>query len=223
MYKCPTCDYLSTFRNNVVKHVIHTHIKQKQLACNQCDYRTGHAQKLKLHLMSHGGICPYKCSACKYQSNCTNKVTRHIKCVHANEVGISCEKLDLTFEVDAKQFQCEEKLSHHDIEVIELSTEHANALNKDKALRRSTELMMKGKTKGSKEIKIGTKERNQNFKVVKLSQEEAFVLMKKKRDEKIAVVMKSTKNLKTDSERLQSRLIKMDVPLRITCMDKIKK
>lgn len=41
---------------------------------------------------------------------------------HAGQTGVVCEKLDLEFEIDAKQFQCEAKISEKDIEVIVLST-----------------------------------------------------------------------------------------------------
>lgn len=72
--------------------------------------------------MAHAGIRPYKCSACDYQVNDANKVTRHMRTKHAGQMGVTCEKLDLEFEIDAKQFQCEAKISEKEIKVIELKS-----------------------------------------------------------------------------------------------------
>ncbi|XP_045216864.2 uncharacterized protein LOC123566642 [Mercenaria mercenaria] len=150
-FKCPDCDYLALLHSDIVKHVRHTHMKQKQYACNQCEYRTGHSHSLKLHIMSHSGIRPYKCNSCEYRANNTNKVTRHIKLRHANKVGVACEKQDLTFEIDAKQFQCEEIISYRDIKVIELTTEEVNALMKQKDEKKELEKKAKAAEKEAKE------------------------------------------------------------------------
>lgn len=154
-FKCPDCDYLSLFHSDIVKHVRHTHMKQKQFACNQCDYRTGHSHSLKLHIMSHSGIRPYKCNTCDYRASSSNKVRRHITLCHKNQVGVACEKQDVTFEIDVKQFQCEEVISYQDIKVIELSKEEADAIMKEQAEKREEEKKRKDSDKKAKaELKV---------------------------------------------------------------------
>ena len=130
-YKCTNCDYASMFRTDVLQHYRNTHLHQKLFSCNQCDYKTSYTHRLRLHLMAHAGIRPYKCSACHYQVNDASKVTRHMRTKHAGQPNVFCEKLDLEFEIDAKQFQCEAKISEKDIEVIVLSS-HEKELLKNK-------------------------------------------------------------------------------------------
>lgn len=101
--------------------------------------------------MSHNGIRPYKCSSCEYRANNANKVTRHIKLCHVNDVGVSCIKEDLTFEIDAKQFQCEEVIAYQDIKVIELTTEEADAIMKQREVKKGQEKEAKIMEKKAKE------------------------------------------------------------------------
>lgn len=83
--------------------------------------------------MAHAGIRPYKCSACDYQVNDASKVTRHVRTKHAGQTGVVCEKLDLEFEIDAKQFQCEAKISDKEIDVIVLSNSEKEQLKNKQA------------------------------------------------------------------------------------------
>ena len=122
-FKCTDCDFVSIMRIEILRHYRNIHLQQKIYACNQCEYRTGYTYLLKFHLMSHAGIKPFKCSLCDYQVCNSTKVTRHIKTVHVGQKEAKCIKLDLTFEIDAKQFKCAEPVSEKDIKVIELTEE----------------------------------------------------------------------------------------------------
>ncbi|WAR00624.1 RESTB-like protein [Mya arenaria] len=132
-YKCADCDFTALFRIDVVKHVRNTHIQLKVYACNQCEFRTCYPHVLKYHLMAHGGIRPYKCSACEYQVNNPGQVRRHIQTVHPDRHDVKCENLDLSFEIDARQFKCAENVSDKDIKVIELTKEEIEEVRKMQA------------------------------------------------------------------------------------------
>lgn len=121
-FKCTDCDFTALFRNDVVKHYRHTHSQLKVYACNQCEFRTCYSHVLKHHLMGHAGIRPYKCSACGYQVSNPGQVRRHILAVHHDMPDVVCENLDLSFEIDSRQFKCAEPVNERDIEVIKLTS-----------------------------------------------------------------------------------------------------
>jgi hypothetical protein len=64
---------------------------------------------------------------------------------------VSCIKEDLTFEIDAKQFQCEEIISYQDIKVIELSAEEADIVMKQREVKKEQEKEAKVMEKKAKE------------------------------------------------------------------------
>lgn len=98
--------------------------------------------------MAHAGIRPYKCSACDYQVNDASKVTRHMRTKHAGQPGVVCEKLDLEFEIDAKQFQSEAKISDKDIPVIVLTEDEKELLrNKQMNLKNDEKTQLTTSTK----------------------------------------------------------------------------
>ena len=129
-YKCTDCTFTAYCRTDVVKHYKNSHVQLKQFACNQCDFKTCYAHVLKYHLMGHAGIKPYKCSKCEYQVTNPNCVRRHIESIHRDSEGASCEVLDLSFEIDSKQFNCGADISDRDIQVVELSNEERESIRK---------------------------------------------------------------------------------------------
>ncbi|KAL4227643.1 hypothetical protein ACF0H5_013083 [Mactra antiquata] len=204
-FKCPNCEYLSKFRLDVVKHVRHTHLKQKQFACNQCNYRTGHSHSLKLHLMAHAGIYCYKCSACDYRVGCMNKVSRHIKLKHVNQTGVKCEKLDVSFKIDIKEFLCDEKIPNDEIKVIELSPEEAIKLTEKQLIEKQMKSKPEDK-KSTNSIEMKSKVSKQ-YVDVKKSTVLCNLEMKSK------VVMKNVDILKgtTDNVDMKSKLPKLNI------------
>lgn len=132
-FKCSKCNFYSVNKHDVVIHLRNKHFQLKSYQCNQCNFKTGYANGLKVHLMQHAGIKPYKCSACDYHVNKSDVIKRHIKTLHADEPGVTVEKIDLQYQLDSKKFKCEDADSDSsELEkyIIELTGEEKK-LNKD--------------------------------------------------------------------------------------------
>ena len=53
--------------------------EEKSSKCDQCDYASSHASKLRIHLKTHTGEKPNKCSQCDYASSYIGNLRKHIK------------------------------------------------------------------------------------------------------------------------------------------------
>ena len=81
--KCNQCDYSSSHRDNLRKH-LKMHSGEKSNKCNQCDYASFWAGDLRKHLKTHGGEKSNKCNQCDYASSRAGDLTKHLK-THSGE------------------------------------------------------------------------------------------------------------------------------------------
>ena len=58
--------------------------REKSNKCNQCDYASSQAAKLKEHLRAHSGEKSNKCNQCDYASSLAGNLRRHLK-THTGE------------------------------------------------------------------------------------------------------------------------------------------
>jgi len=91
LYRCSTCPYTTTTVNHFNSHVSR-HTKEKQMMCDQCEYRTSVTTDLKRHIRSaHSNQPPkYVCDQCEYKSSDSGNFYAHKKSIHGSEVH-QCE------------------------------------------------------------------------------------------------------------------------------------
>ncbi|KAL3866796.1 hypothetical protein ACJMK2_044064 [Sinanodonta woodiana] len=119
-FKCPHCNHTGATRSSVIGHIHRLHLKSKMYQCDQCDFKTSYNSGLRLHLMVHAGIKPFKCSLCDYQSNIVGKITRHIKRNHIDKQA-TVEKLDIPFTYDISKYKCTNCPNSVNVKVIDIS------------------------------------------------------------------------------------------------------
>ncbi|RXG62242.1 Transcriptional repressor CTCF [Armadillidium vulgare] len=77
-FTCSYCDYSSSAKANVKRHVMFKHTGEKNAQCSFCERWFTTNEQLKLHIRVHTGDKPYQCSYCplKYTQSC--HLTRHV-------------------------------------------------------------------------------------------------------------------------------------------------
>ena len=90
--KCNQCDYASSHAGRLRTH-LKTHSGEKSNKCNQCDYTSSHAGNLRQHLKTHSGEKSNKCSQCDFTSSRAGDLKRHSK-IHSGEKSNKCNQCD---------------------------------------------------------------------------------------------------------------------------------
>ena len=91
-YKCKLCDYQTTHKGHLNKHVksIHEGIKYP---CHQCDYKARNPSDLNKHVNSkHKGI-KYPCQQCHYKATNTSDLKKHVNSKHEG-IKYPCQQCD---------------------------------------------------------------------------------------------------------------------------------
>ena len=70
-----------------------SHSRQQMHKCNQCEFASVHASKVRTHLKTHSGGKSYKCSYCDYAFVGTGTLRKHLK-THADEKSYICNQCD---------------------------------------------------------------------------------------------------------------------------------
>ena len=65
----------------------------KSSKCNQCDYASPQASKLRTHLIKHSGEKPNKCNQCNFASSYASALKTHLK-IHSGEKSNKCNQCD---------------------------------------------------------------------------------------------------------------------------------
>jgi KRAB domain-containing zinc finger protein len=127
IYNCDECDYTSTFRNNVAKHMRSIHQKEKKYLCSDCGSQFNEQKSLNYHLEknkivhSDGSVefsCAkftklpsragehvhkdeisniFLCKICDYNSQSQTDTKRHIQRVHLGEKRFICNTCNMGF------------------------------------------------------------------------------------------------------------------------------
>ncbi|KAB7501638.1 putative transcription factor Ovo-like 1 [Armadillidium nasatum] len=82
LFICSYCDYSSSCKRNVRRHVMFKHTGEKHAQCSYCEKWFTTNEQLKVHVRVHTGEKPYKCSFCmmKFAQSChlkTHILKRH--------------------------------------------------------------------------------------------------------------------------------------------------
>ena len=79
---CNQCDYRTQTNHSLKKHVFEVHIKQGKFECNQCDHVLKTKNGLRQHIRSvHEGI-RYDCHLCDKKYTASTDLKRHVQQVH---------------------------------------------------------------------------------------------------------------------------------------------
>ncbi|XP_044269362.1 zinc finger protein 383-like isoform X32 [Tribolium madens] len=82
-HKCSYCDRMFLHLFEVKKHVSVRHLKEKNLVCDSCDYKTHCSTALRLHVVTkHTRDFKYKCEVCNRGYSIAGHLDRHKKVVH---------------------------------------------------------------------------------------------------------------------------------------------
>lgn len=87
-FACDLCDYRSSARGDLNKHLlVHS---EPSFQCAQCNKCFTHRKSLVLHEKRHQGLREFRCGFCDYLGYTHNHVRRHIERVHASS-GLQLE------------------------------------------------------------------------------------------------------------------------------------
>ncbi|KAK9891271.1 hypothetical protein WA026_013582, partial [Henosepilachna vigintioctopunctata] len=79
-YKCESCDYVTTRKNNFQTHVESLHLKLRNHKCDKCDYSSSSKSNLDRHIKSvHLKLRNHKCDLCDYCSSEKSHLRLHVK------------------------------------------------------------------------------------------------------------------------------------------------
>jgi hypothetical protein len=82
-HACKDCTFVSTYIQDLIKHVQITHPAIKDKYCEQCNYATNKMAELNKHIsMVHKKVKPKICDECSYFAFDTWKVKRHKNQMH---------------------------------------------------------------------------------------------------------------------------------------------
>ena len=134
LFQCEKCDFSTTWKCSLTKHLekVHNHgTINSQYICDKCGFSTKFSRAYKKHLMSLkiSGKCeipdqnqnsnhskqnePIKCPHCSYTRTQRSKVLNHIKSVHEDEKPFKCSQCQSSFKLKFR-LTAHMKLSHGD-------------------------------------------------------------------------------------------------------------
>jgi uncharacterized Zn-finger protein len=97
-FQCESCDYISSTKSNLKRHVKHVHLKvkvkdvvSKKFKCEKCEYMCVYNCTFKQHIKAvHEKLKEFKCDKCDYSCALSGTLKTHIKGVHEKIKDIKC-------------------------------------------------------------------------------------------------------------------------------------
>ena len=94
-FKCDICDYCSSRKSHMNRHIESVHEGKKPFKCEICDYSCSLKKTMKIHAASvHEGLKPFKCHICDYCCSQKGNMNRHVASVHEGKKLFRCEICD---------------------------------------------------------------------------------------------------------------------------------
>ena len=94
-HKCSICDYRTSYKSTLKKHIEAVHEGLKQHKCPLCDYSASYTSHLKQHIEAvHEGKKPHKCTFCDISFARTTTLKKHIDAVHEKKKPHKCSMCD---------------------------------------------------------------------------------------------------------------------------------
>jgi len=101
IFKCLFCDYLTKYKQNVLKHMKYQHLKlpdPSNFACKKCSYSCTYKSQMQTHVKGvHGRIKDWYCQQCDYSCSAQHTLKSHILQTHSTEKRYVCELCDNNF------------------------------------------------------------------------------------------------------------------------------
>ncbi|XP_033225918.1 protein hunchback-like [Belonocnema kinseyi] len=92
-FKCKTCTYTTTIKDDFWEH-LRIHIKPEKIrACPMCNFVTQHKQQHEYHIRNHMGLKPFKCDKCSYSCVTKSMLNTHMKS-HSSVFQYNCADCD---------------------------------------------------------------------------------------------------------------------------------
>lgn len=136
---CHRCDYKSSHRNALERHIQAVHDKVKLYECDRCDYKTGHSSALKRHvgkLHEKSSQLIFACDNCDYHTVHKSALKRHVANRHqqASQVRHQCSvcEYSTTYEFALERHISTVHLKEGSFEcsLCEYNTVHKHALDR---------------------------------------------------------------------------------------------
>ena len=90
-HKCSICDYTTSSKGNLKRHIDSIHSGKKPHKCLICDHITSSKGNLKQHIEAvHEGKKLFKCFICDYSTSNNGGLKRHIEAVHEGKKLYKC-------------------------------------------------------------------------------------------------------------------------------------
>ena len=81
-YTCHECEYSTSKRSNLMKHIVSKQDQNQMYPCDMCEYNGSTARDLKFHVKSKHEGRQYSCDKCGYVATNSNNLKLHIKNKH---------------------------------------------------------------------------------------------------------------------------------------------
>lgn len=74
---CRTCQFVTEYKHHLEYHE-RNHTGYKPFQCENCPYRCVNKSMLNSHMKSHSPICNYKCGDCRYATRYVHSLKEHL-------------------------------------------------------------------------------------------------------------------------------------------------
>ena len=93
-FRCKHCDYMTSEKPHMIKHisVMHKKLKAKAHKCKYCNYRTDEKPDLLEHVKeNHSELKPYSCETCPFKAKDKRALDHHVISNHDQSKAYLCE------------------------------------------------------------------------------------------------------------------------------------
>lgn len=85
---CDVCHKIFTRNNKLLMHKRRVHLKEKNIACDECGLQFFNVDGLARHKLSHGDQRPFQCAVCKRTFRRRRALVTHVASNHAMSSGM---------------------------------------------------------------------------------------------------------------------------------------